>query len=235
MRIVICDDNEINSNQLRKLIITYFHQLNFHLPDFAIFNCGEDLLADEGNQDIVFLDIEMPGINGIYVGNELKKRNKNAIIIIVTSFLEYLDDAMRFQVFRYLTKPIDKNRLFSNLDDALKLYSSISLNIPIETKDGIVSVNAVDIIMVETTGRKANIYTTVGKYLSTNNINYWRNHLPSQNFYQSHRSYIVNLFHINEFDHSTILLFNKSYSAYLTRRKYTEFKDVYLLFLESTR
>lgn len=235
MRIVICDDNDINSNQLQNLLISYFHQHGLHLPDITIFNCGEDLLADTGNQDIVFLDIEMPGLNGIFVGNELKKRNKNAIIIIVTSFLEYLDEAMRFHVFRYLSKPIDKTRLFSNMDDALKLYSSISIKIPIETKDGIISVNAADIIMVETTGRKVNIYTTAGNYLSTNNINYWKERLPSQNFYQSHRSYIVNLSHINEFDHTTILLYNRTYSAYLTRRKYTEFKDAYLLFLESTR
>lgn len=68
----------------------------------------------------------MPGFDGIYVGNELKKQNESAIIFIVTSHLEYLDAAMRFHVFRYLSKPIDKQRLFQNLDDALELYYSIN-------------------------------------------------------------------------------------------------------------
>lgn len=68
----------------------------------------------------------MSGFDGIYVGNELKKQNESAIIFIVTSHLEYLDAAMRFHVFRYLSKPIDKQRLFQNLDDALELYYSIN-------------------------------------------------------------------------------------------------------------
>ena len=65
---------------------------------------------DKGSKDIVFLDIEMPGMNGIYVGNELKSQNRNIIIFVVTSYSEYLDEAMRFHVFRYLSKPLDKQR-----------------------------------------------------------------------------------------------------------------------------
>ena len=81
----------------------------------------------------------MPGFDGIYVGNELKKQNESVIIFIVTSYLEYLDAAMRFHVFRYLSKPIDKQRLFQNLDDALELYYSINQKIAVETKSGILN------------------------------------------------------------------------------------------------
>ena len=66
----------------------------------------------------------MPGLNGIYVGKELKEKNKNTIIFIITSYVEYLDDAMRFHVFRYLSKPLDKQRLFQNMKDAIQLYKS---------------------------------------------------------------------------------------------------------------
>ena len=60
-----------------------------------------------------------------------EKRNPDIIIFIVTSFLEYLDEAMRFHVFRYLTKPIDKQRLFRNLKDALQLYLSDNAKIAV--------------------------------------------------------------------------------------------------------
>lgn len=53
------------------------------------FTCEESLLADPEEKDIVFLDIEMPGMNGIYVGNKLKKANKNVLIFVVTSYSEY--------------------------------------------------------------------------------------------------------------------------------------------------
>lgn len=53
------------------------------------FTCEESLLADPEEKDIVFPDIEMPGMNGIYVGNKLKKANKNVLIFVVTSYSEY--------------------------------------------------------------------------------------------------------------------------------------------------
>lgn len=64
----------------------------------------------------------MPGINGIYVGNEPKRLNEHTIIFVVTSYSEYLDDAMRFHVFRYLSKPLDKHRFFRNMKDDIDLY-----------------------------------------------------------------------------------------------------------------
>ena len=54
-------------------------------------------------------------------------------------------------------------------------------------------------------------------------------------FFQPHRSFIVNLDHVSSFDHSLIYLCNNQYRAYLTRRKYTQFKDAFLLYLESRR
>ena len=52
----------------------------------------------QGEKDIVFLDIEMPGMNGIYVGNELKKVNRNVIVFVVTSYSEYLEDVYKRQL-----------------------------------------------------------------------------------------------------------------------------------------
>ena len=74
----------------------------------------------------------MPGMNGIYVGNELKRVNENVIIFIVTSYSEYLDEAMRFRVFRYLSKPLEKQRFFRNFRDAIDLYHTMTVRIPIE-------------------------------------------------------------------------------------------------------
>lgn len=120
MRILICDDDLEIAEQLNDTLNLFFQNNSLKLPEIVIYDNGEDLLADSMDKDIVFLDIEMPGLNGIYVGNELKNKNPNIIIFIVTSYSEYLDDAMRFHVFRYLSKPVDPNRLFRNLKDAIE-------------------------------------------------------------------------------------------------------------------
>lgn len=127
MRILICDDDLLIVEKLQKYLKSYFSHLHLSCPEIVCFSDGESLLADPGDKDILFLDIEMPGLDGIYVGNELKKKDKDIIIFIITSYSEYLDEAMLFHVFRYLSKPIDRQRLFRNLKNALDLYHSTLL------------------------------------------------------------------------------------------------------------
>lgn len=74
MRILICDDNDLMIEQIVQLIQTYFTNCNRKIPEIVTFTDGESLLEDQGEKDILFLDVEMPGMNGIYVGNELKKK-----------------------------------------------------------------------------------------------------------------------------------------------------------------
>ena len=71
MRILICDDDTLIIEQLQKYIESYFESNHLKCPRLVSFTSGESLLADKDEKDIVFLDIEMPGMNGIYVGNEL--------------------------------------------------------------------------------------------------------------------------------------------------------------------
>ncbi len=133
----------------------FFKQHHLTLPKIITFTSGEELLSYTGSIDILFLDIEMPGMNGIYIGNVLKERNKNIIIFVVTSYSEYLDEAMRFHVFRYLSKPLEKQRLFRNLKDALAVYHTLSQKIALETKkEETLTLPVNDIILIETQGRK---------------------------------------------------------------------------------
>ena len=177
----------------------------------------------------------MPGLSRIFVGNELKKVNNNIIIFIITSYAEYLDEAMRFHVFRYLSKPLDKQRLFRNMRDAIQLYNTSVTKIPIETKTGCHTVFASEIILVESQNRKVTIHTSKRDYESIYSMKYWRETLTMHCFFLSHKSFIVNLEHVSDFDHSLIHLYNNQYEAYLTRRNYTQFKETYLLYLESIR
>lgn len=235
MRIVICDDDPLIVEELKRYILKYFESKSIKPPELDYFSNGKALLEDSQMKDIVFLDIEMPGINGIYVGNALKKANDKIIIFVVTSYTEYLDDAMRFHVFRYLTKPIDSKRLFRNLDDAIKIYHSSTTMIPIETKRGVHTILASSILAIEAQGRKVIVFTTQGNYESIHTMQYWLDVLPQNIFAQTHRSYIVNMAHITDFDHNTINIAPYNYRAYLTRKKYRSFKERYLLFLESMR
>lgn len=235
MRILICDDDKKVMEQLQKHIMEFFKSKKLESPKIQCYNSGEALLSDNDSKDIVFLDIEMPGLNGIYVGKKLKERNKNTIIFIITSYVEYLDDAMRFHVFRYLSKPLDKQRLFQNMKDAIQLYNSTNVKIPIETKEGIYTCTASEIILIEAMGRTITIHTLSRNLIARQNMEYWNKTLNMPCFFRSHRSFIINMKYVTDFDHSLIHLYDDQYTAYLTKRKYSEFKSAYFLYLESTR
>ena len=235
MKIVCCDDDINIGNQLKEYLQLYFESITAPFPEFCFHNSGEDLLKYADEIDIAFLDGEMPGLNGIQLGEELKRRYPNIIIFIVTSYPDYLDDAMRFQVFRYLSKPIDKNRLFRNMKDALFKYSTLSRKIQIETKNQVTMVYTRDIVLVEAKERKVFVHTKDKIYESIQKMDFWIEKLPSYSFFQTHRSYIVNLRFVSHFDNTLIHLCNDRFTAYLTRRKYVSFKSAYITYLESLR
>lgn len=235
MRISICDDDPLIVDKLKKYINGYFKSTHAKCPEIICFSSGDELLSKYADIDILFLDIEMPGFDGIYVGKELKQKNKNIIIFIITSYSEYLDEAMRFHVFRYLSKPLDKQRLYRNLKDALDLYNSMTYKVLIETKDDVHTLLASSIIAVEALNGKVTVHTTLRDFDSVQNMDYWREQLPNNQFFQAHRSFIVNFEYVTNFDHTLIYLANNKFRAYLTRRNYTAFKEAYLLYLESTR
>ncbi len=84
MRIAICDDDPLIIEELEKYIKQYFRKHHLSCPDMLSFSNGDALLADTTEKDIIFLDVEMPGVNGIYAGNKLRECYPNVLIFIVT-------------------------------------------------------------------------------------------------------------------------------------------------------
>lgn len=237
MRIVFCDDDTKILNQLQQYVQEYFQRKGLEQPEYAAYQSGDELLQKEQKADIVFLDVEMPGRSGIHVGAQLMKKYPRTKVFIVTSYPDYLDEAMHFRVFRFLSKPIDKNRLFYNLKDALYQYTTETTIVAIETQDQVLTCMADEIMCLESIQRKTKVYTINGNYISVKGIEYWEHLLKLPYFYQSHRSFIINLKYVTSFDKLNIQLryHDVEIPCYLAKRKYVDFKNKYLLYLESVR
>ena len=237
MRILFCDDNPAITAILQNYVSEYFRHVGGGQPEYAAYDSGDALMANEKLADIAFLDVEMPGISGIYVGAKLKEYNPYIKIFIVTSHPDYLDEAMRFQVFRYLSKPIDKGRLFRNLKDAMYQYSLDTREYPILTEKGLFVRRADEIVCVEVQQRKCLIHTTKDILVSMETMEYWRHTLSLPCFYSPHKSFIINMRFVSEIQKDSILLRfkGKEKEAYLAKRKFTQIKDTYLLYLESVQ
>ena len=230
MKITLCDDDPKVLQELTKYIREFYKLSSIPLPELSLFSSGDQLLEESFYGDIIFLDIEMPGQSGICTGRKIMQKNPYAKVIVLTTYPEYLDEAMECRVFRYLTKPIDKNRLFRNLKLAIKQYMEETTTIDIITKDSLITCNTRDIICVKYNNRKTYIYTTTGIIESSTGIGYWEKTLTNPCFFQTHRSYIINMGFIMKIEKINVTLIHNEQmiTAYLTARKYSELISSYL-------
>lgn len=242
MRIAFCDDDPAVPVLLEGFLREFFTAGKLPQPEYCSYSTAGDLLAgecapDSPPLDIVFLDVEMPGLSGIQAGARLQQRHPFGKIFIVTAHDGYLDDAMRFHVFRYLSKPVDKARLFRNMKDALWQLAADTRPVVIETREGAVTRSAHEIVLVEAQGRRVLVHATDQVYQSAQGMSHWEKLLEIGSFTRTHRSYIVNMRYVRAYTSALVTLEapGGSCTAYLARRRAQAFREAYLLYVEAMR
>lgn len=236
MKVLICDDDPKIIDQIKKYLFEITKNSTYKF-DCICFSNGDDILAKQIKIDFAFIDIEMPGVNGLTVTKHLQTINPNIIIFIVTSFNGYLDEAMDLNVFRFLSKPIDKNRLFKSMDVALNLYHQSTEKIILDYFDECHTIFTIDILYLTIDNRKTKIITKNGNYISNKKFDYWKKHLNSYDYFaQSHYSYIVNLKNVTDFNKNEITLSfdSKKIKVPISRSFYPSFKKSFYEYMGGT-
>lgn len=235
MRILFCDDDMEILKQLQEYVAEYFRRSNLQQPEFCSYTSGNQVMDNQEEADIAFLDVEMPGHSGIQVGRHLMQANPYTKVFIVTSYADYLDEAMRFHVFRYLSKPVDKDRLFRNLKDALYQLSIETKVIAAQTRDSVIKCYSDEIIYVEQSDRKIFLHTTSGVYQVQGSMEQWRANLNLPCFYVPYQNFLINMKYVSSFERDKIFLKygETERQIYLVKRRYPDFKRTYLLYMES--
>lgn len=237
IRILFCDDDPNVLIQLQKLISEYFQKNKFESPEMICYPSGDAIIDSEVVADIAFVDVEMPGRSGILAGVALMERNPDTKVFVVTSYPDYLDEAMRYHVFRYLSKPIDKDRLFRNLGHALFQYNTEIARVVVETPTGTHIAKVKDIVYLEAINRKTRLVTATEEFISTQGILYWEEKLHYPCFFPCYRGVLVNMLYVFAIENDKILLRfrGKTASVYLAHRKRTSFQSALALFVENSR
>lgn len=108
-RIGVCDDEAYFRQDIEKRLEAYFKEKPFK-PEIHIFEKGQALLEEAAQKpfDLVFLDIEMPVMDGITLGEKLRSIDKAVFLIYVTSHQEFISQAMRLEISQFLIKPLEE-------------------------------------------------------------------------------------------------------------------------------
>ena len=154
IRLAVCEDDGIQLKILRTFIEEFLSDKN-KSAEVICFSKGEDLLksALETGFDIYFLDLLMPGLNGMEVAKKLRASGDKGKIVFQTSSLEYAAESYDVEAFYYLLKPVDKNKLYSVLERACLSINENKENILIKTKTGNVLTDISGIMFIDIENR----------------------------------------------------------------------------------
>ena len=200
--------------------------------------------------DILFLDIDMPEINGLNLAKEVIGVLGNIEIVFVTAFDNYAINAFEVNAIDYILKPIHQERLDKTIERIrLRHKSSTKVGKNIIEKlnniekfvkqdiekfavwenNEIVLLNAFDIFYFTVENSNHIIFTNRGRFTIKRGIDFWEEKLKGYNFFRCHRSFLVNMDYIdriipNENNCCTIILKDKKYEVPVSRSKTKELK-----------
>lgn len=207
MKILICDDEQTYLNTLRIHIEEYM--MNHHIPCMVTaLTDPTQVTKDTAVFDLAFLDIQMPGIDGITLAKHLRQNNPKLALFFVTNYDEYQDDAMDLQAFRFFEKPFNANRLYTGLDKAMEYIDGAYVDIFLSESGAQQRVIADDIMYVTREGRKVSIVTKFQNFCTTEKYDDLCGKLPQLFFYPVHKSFLVNLHYVERYTYSELLLTN---------------------------
>ncbi|WML33881.1 LytTR family DNA-binding domain-containing protein [Clostridium sp. OS1-26] len=235
VKIAICDDEKIILECMYNKIKKIAHKL-YEDIDIKKFINGNELLVEITNAehfDILFLDIDMPEINGFEIANLVRKYNKEIIIIFLTSMDELVYESFKYNPFRFLRKQKVDEELVEVFTSAVNSIEKVKEKQYVFNTDfGKVKLYLNDIIYIECINRKVYLKTFNVKYkLLNTQFNSLINEFDGKSFILVHRSCMVNLKYVFSINKLDIMLDNKE-KLPISRYRVNDIKRAFTLYAE---
>ena len=232
IRIVICDDEKHMSHHIKAFVSNFFQKKNREIH-IRTFLSGEELLNYDGQIDILFLDIQMKGMDGMETAKKLRADRFRGFLIFITVLKEMVFRSFEVQAFDYLVKPVDQKQFERTME---RLYTSMcsagedSLLVQkghegrIIPKDEIVFCEIIDrkIYLNLVSGEVVDYYERI-ENLETKLDNH---------FFRCHRSYLINLKHLKGYKNGTACMDNGK-EVPISRLRSKEFSGVVLQYMKN--
>lgn len=215
MKAIIVEDEIPAKEELEYLIHTHSN-----IDIVASFDDGLDVLKffQEEEVDAIFLDINIPSLDGMLLAGSISKFAKKPYIIFTTAYKEHAAQAFELEAFDYVLKPYDEKRIaamLSRLETAFKKEKQTqdetspdrNYRVNLRKNENIIVTDVNDIYYAEASEKMTLVYTEAEEYNMPMSITEFHDKLPQDLFFRCHRSYSVNLSKI----HEIVPWFNNTY------------------------
>ena len=228
MKIAICDDEKEIREVLKNKIEKYYfpHSIEFSIREYA---SGEELLEEDLNEiEVLFLDVDMPGKNGMETAGEIRKVNQEMIIVFLTAYSEFVFESFKVDAFRYLVKPLkdsDLEEVLQTVEDMLYKDEDDYLSFQFQNEN--YHIRYKDIIYIDGMRNKIWIHCKEKTYRWRGVFKNLEEILREKGFFQVHRSYIINMEKIQMCNSQTVLMEDDS-EVPISRYKLDSFREEYV-------
>ena len=232
IHIAICDDEKHMVDHIKALVSNFFRKKNreIHLRTFL---SGKELLSYNGQIDILFLDVQMKGMDGMETARKLRADQFRGILIFITVLKEMVFQSFEVQAYDYLVKPIDEKQFEKTME---RLYVSMqntgedSLLVQKGYEGRIILKD--EIVFCEVIDRKIYLNLASGEVVDYyERIENLETKLDSH-FFRCHRSYLINLKHLKGYKNGTACMDNGR-EIPVSRLRSKEFSSVVLQYMKN--
>ena len=225
----ICDDQIAICDMIRQRVADFLLKRDIE-SRIHIYTTGEALLKEAIVFDVLFLDIELVNENGLELAMKYPNK-KETRIIILTSHVEEIQNGYKVRAFRFLTKPLNQNHFEEAIQSALTDIER-DKRFMVMDENGERIVRASEILYVEAQPRGCAIRTMDTYAKSLISFNKMIEELSMFQFYNPHKSYIVNMDYICKFDKKEVIMKNDE-KVKISRLKKNHFKDSFYDYIRS--
>lgn len=195
MFIGICDDEMKCVEATRECCERIKGELNQEF-EYLIFNSGEQLIEYQEEIDILFLDIEMDGINGIDTMKILENRKNIKNIFFVSSHSDYVFDSFGVKTRGFICKPIEYDRFAREVKKIVDRQKNREV-VEISVMGKQVYIYVEEIVYLSSEGKYVRVITEKDEYVICGTLSAWEEKMANYHFVRIHKSYLVNLKHVS--------------------------------------
>lgn len=201
----MCDDDERQLLLMKNCLEEYFNQQKVEYM-LKCFNNVKSVVeyTDKEQADVYFLDIELADGNGVKLAKHLRRQDKKAIIVFITSYVEFMSEAFEVHAYHYLTKPVTDEALCGVLDSIIEYLGYSKSKFFFKFDKETYSINYENIVLFSSERRMNQIISVDGIYAYYGSFQELERQLAGTRFVRIRKNIIINMDYITTVDGNTI-------------------------------
>lgn len=212
MRVIICDDEKSTCAELEQMLRDFVVEKNINM-EIDVFYDGDALvryLKNEKAPDILFLDIELPGMNGVEIGKYIRDilGNSDMFLVYISSGKGYVMELFQNQPFDFLLKPIREERLYQVMRKIQNIVSRNEGNFQYKNQGNSYRLRYKEILYFQSNGKKINIVMENGTESFYGKLSEVEEACPESMFLRIHKSYLINIHYVKEVTYTWVKMIN---------------------------